>query len=102
MSQSLWETEVAVETRSGNDEHGAPEEAGALTLSVDDFSALEDRIRCEGRDEVIHAQAIAGHGVSGQSLTDAFAIQPRSFHLAEFAFGLREDIARHSDAIQSF
>jgi chromosome segregation ATPase len=45
MSQSLWETEVAVETRSENHEHGAPEEAGALTLSVDDFSAREDRIR---------------------------------------------------------
>jgi hypothetical protein len=44
MIQSLWETEVTVETRSENEQQ-APEEAGAFTVSVDDFSALEDRIR---------------------------------------------------------
>jgi chromosome segregation ATPase len=45
MIQSLWETEVTVETRSENEQHEAPGATGALTLSVDDFSALEDRIR---------------------------------------------------------
>ncbi len=45
MIQSLWETEVAVETRSENDQHEASGATGSLTVSADDFSALEDRIR---------------------------------------------------------
>lgn len=45
MIQSLWETEVTVETRSENEQHEAPGATGALTVSNDDFSALEDRIR---------------------------------------------------------
>jgi len=61
MIKSLWETEVAVETRNGNDQLGAPEEAGALTMSIDDFSALEERIRraVDSVKSVRHAQAAA-------------------------------------------
>jgi chromosome segregation ATPase len=49
MSESLWEPEVAEgaqpETQPEAQSQELSSDAGALTLSVDDFSALEDRIR---------------------------------------------------------
>lgn len=43
MSQSFWESEVA--EHPAQEQHGtAPAEHGALAVSADDFSALEQRI----------------------------------------------------------
>jgi len=45
MSETLWETEVVVETQSDVAVQEAPAEPSALTVSADDFSALEERVR---------------------------------------------------------
>jgi len=44
MSQSFWESETAEEARPDRELHEAPVGAEALAVSVDDFSALEDRV----------------------------------------------------------
>jgi predicted nuclease with TOPRIM domain len=44
MSQSMWEPEVAAEAQPEPQREQPVAEAGALALSADDFSALEERI----------------------------------------------------------
>jgi septal ring factor EnvC (AmiA/AmiB activator) len=44
MSQTFIESEVVEERQSAQDLIFPPTDAGALTLSADDFSALEDRV----------------------------------------------------------
>lgn len=44
MSQSFWESEVAEEAQGEKQPQQPEPEPGNLALSVDDFSALEDRI----------------------------------------------------------
>jgi len=46
MSESLWETEAALQTERNQQPQNAPaEEPAALAVSADDFAALEERIR---------------------------------------------------------
>lgn len=45
MSETFWESDAAVETANEGQPGGANEESAALAVSVDDFAALEDRIR---------------------------------------------------------
>ena len=44
MSQTFWESDVAEEPKPSLQPATPTEEPGALALSVDDFSALEERI----------------------------------------------------------
>jgi FtsZ-binding cell division protein ZapB len=44
MSQSLWESEVAEAAQPERQEAEPAGESGTLTMSVDEFSALEERI----------------------------------------------------------
>ena len=45
MTELLWQTEVEVETVDERQQEETIVGPGALTVSLDDFSALEDRIR---------------------------------------------------------
>ncbi len=45
MVKSFFEPETAVETQGGEQPQEKREEPGALAVSVDDFSALEERVR---------------------------------------------------------
>ena len=45
MVKSFFEPETAVETQGGEQPQETREEPGALAVSVDDFSALEERVR---------------------------------------------------------
>ena len=45
MTGSFFESEIAVETQGGEQKQAAPAEPAALAVSVDEFSALEERIR---------------------------------------------------------
>jgi chromosome segregation ATPase len=84
MIQSLWETEVTVETRSENEQHEAPGATGSLTVSVDDFSALEDRIRraVDMLKNVRHALAAAEDRAS-QSEARAVGAEARAAQAEE-------------------
>lgn len=44
MSQSFWEPETVEKTQTEPQAEPAPADSGALALSIDDFSALEERI----------------------------------------------------------
>jgi septal ring factor EnvC (AmiA/AmiB activator) len=41
----MWESEAGLETPAAQPPQAAHEEPGALAVSVDDFSALEERVR---------------------------------------------------------
>jgi chromosome segregation ATPase len=45
MSESLWESDAAVETASEAQAQQTPAEPAALAVSADDFASLEERIR---------------------------------------------------------
>ena len=45
MTEPLWEPEAAVETQGEEQRQAAHGEPGALAVSVDEFTALEERVR---------------------------------------------------------
>ena len=45
MAESFFESETDVETQGGEQPQAAPAEPAALAVSVDEFAALEERIR---------------------------------------------------------
>jgi septal ring factor EnvC (AmiA/AmiB activator) len=45
MAESFFESETVVETQGGEQPQAAPAEPAALAVSVDEFAALEERIR---------------------------------------------------------
>lgn len=98
MTESFFDSEIAVETQGGEQKQSAPAEPAALAVSVDEFAALEERIRravelvkrerqaraaAEERVSIAEAQQFAQSPVIEQLKSEVNALRAERDHVRQ-------------------
>jgi len=98
MTESFFDSEIAIEKQGGEQKKSAPAEPAALAVSVDEFAALEERIRravelvkrerqaraaAEERASIAEAQLFAQSPVIEQLKSELNALRTERDHVRQ-------------------